>query len=599
MKKLVDAVLSDHFDPNCTTVCATVHGDQGCGKSTLMNALCHQREIKKYFKDGFLFIQLGTHPDTCTKLSQLYHLLTNKELKAKEDTGNMDIVISELRHVTGFYFRYLLVIIEDMWDITDIEPYLSAFSNCKVVVTTQDSSLVTDIPSSTYIEVSHMERREAFSMLYKGIVDISIQLPKESAKCLEKLVDDLRSWPMYLYLVRGQIMHHMKFQKMQFADALEMVTRKLSNCGLGIYADDKQRSNRKHAEKPCIECAIQMLDDTERNRLLSVIFYAGVRCPLPKPVVEKIWEISTVNASKLFTKLEYCSIFLSSGIYTAPSNVELTCVQVHSVVAQYVIDTTDSLRVIQMWPLKSLMLPLIDDELQLSFPQYSEDDRSDVEEYLKNTCKRLDHRWLAENVMYLTRGAFYDPHFIIYQLKCLQLRIRGRPDLVPEETVQLIVDECVKILKGLPSKLSFFNRKFNRLLFENDHEGLIDLFNKTCTDNSVAKAAEKCIKLFESVAEYCHNVILDWINDAKEQIQLLLSQYHENTLLILPQAKLYIKLRKDIIEALVSDTKKWKSLSEYVKSELKERLAAVESECKNRTREISSKHIHQKLRCIL
>ena len=599
MKKLVDAVLSDHFDPNCTTVCATVHGDQGCGKSTLMNALCHQREIKKYFKDGFLFIQLGTHPDTCTKLSQLYHLLTNKELKAKEDTGNMDIVISELRHVTGFYFRYLLVIIEDMWDITDIEPYLSAFSNCKVVVTTQDSSLVTDIPSSTYIEVSHMERREAFSMLYKGIVDISIQLPKESAKCLEKLVDDLRSWPMYLYLVRGQIMHHMKFQKMQFADALEMVTRKLSNCGLGIYADDKQRSNRKHAEKPCIECAIQMLDDTERNRLLSVIFYAGVRCPLPKPVVEKIWEISTVNASKLFTKLENCSIFLSSGIYTAPSNVELTCVQVHSVVAQYVIDTTDSLRVIQMWPLKSLMLPLIDDELQLSFPQYSEDDRSDVEEYLKNTCKRLDHRWLAENVMYLTRGAFYDPHFIIYQLKCLQLRIRGRPDLVPEETVQLIVDECVKILKGLPSKLSFFNRKFDRLLFENDHEGLFDLFNKTCTDNSVAKAAEKCIKLFESVAEYCHNVILDWINDAKEQIQLLLSQYHENTLLILPQAKLYIKLRKDIIEALVSDTKKWKSLSEYVKSELKERLAAVESECKNRTREISSKHIHQKLRCIL
>ena len=62
---------------------------------------------------------------------------------------------------------------------------------------------------------------------------------------------------------------------MQFADALQMVTRKLSNCGLGIYADDKQRHDRKHAEKPCIECTIQMLDDIERNCLLSVIFYAG------------------------------------------------------------------------------------------------------------------------------------------------------------------------------------------------------------------------------------------------------------------------------------------------------------------------------------
>ena len=596
MKQLVDAVLSDLFDPNCTTVCATVHGDQGCGKSTLVNALCHQREIKEHFKDGFLFIQLGTHPDTCTKLSQLYHLLTNKELKAKEDTGNMDIVISELRHVTAFYFRYLLVIIEDLWDITDIEPYLSAFSNCKVVVTTQDSSLVTDIPSSTYIEVAHMEKREALSMLYKGIVDISIQLPKESVKCLENLVVDLRLWPMYLYLVRGQIIHHMKFQKMQFPDALEMVTRKLSNCGLGIYADNEQRLNRKHAEKPCIECTIQMLDDTERNRLLSVIFYAGVRHPLPKPVVERIWEISAVNASKLFTKLEHCSIFLCSDIYTAPSNVELTCIQVHPIIAQHVLDNTDSLRVIQMWPLKSLMLPLIHDELQLSFPQYSEDDRSDVEEYLKDTCKRLDHRWLAENVMYLTRGAFYDPHFIIYQLKCLQLRIRGRPDLVPDETVRLITDECVKVLKGLPRKLSMFNRKFDRLLFENDYDGLIDLFDKTCTDTAVAKAAEKCVRLFESVAEYCHNVILDWINDARQQLQLLLSQYHENTLLILPQAKLYIELRKDIIEALVSDTRKWPSLSKFVKSELKERLAAIECDCKNKTQEVSSKHIHQKLK---
>ena len=595
MKQLVDAVLSDQFDRNCTTVCATVYGDEGCGKSTLMNELCHQCDIQKHFKDGFLFIQLGVNPDTCTKLSQLYYLLTNKELKSKEDTGNMDIVISELRHVTGFHFRYLLVIIEDIWDITDIDPYLSAFSNCKVVVTTQDSSIITDIPSLEYIEVSRMERNEVFSMLYKGIVDISIQLPRESAKCLERLVDDLCLWPLYLYLVRGQIIHHVKFQKMQFADALKMVTRKLSNCGLGIYADDKQHNDRKHAEKPCIECTTQMLDDMEKNRLLSVIFYAGAGCPLPKPVVEKIWEISEVNASKLFTKLENSSIFICSDIYTAPCNVKQTCVQVHPVLAQYVLDNTDPLRVIQLWPLKTLMLPLIDDELQLSFPQHSEEDQSDVEEYLKHTCKRIDYKWLAENVMYLTRGAFYDPHFIMYQLKCLKLRIRNRPDLVPDDTVQFISNECLKILHELPGKLSRFNRKVDRLLYKNDHDGLIELFTQTCTDNSVAKAAEKCVKLFDSVAEFCHDVILQWINDTKEQLKLLLSEYNENALLILPQAKLYIELRKDITVALVTDTRKWKKLSGYVKHDLKEHLAAIERQCRVKTQEISLRHIHQKL----
>jgi len=595
MRQLVDAIFNAEFDTNSITACATVVGDKGSGKSTLMNALCQQSAIRKHFKDGFLFVKLGTHPDACTKLSQLYHLLTNKEFKAKEDIGNMDI-IAELRQVTGCYFCFLLVIIEDLWDINDIEPYLSAFSNCKVVVTTtQDSNITNDIPSLTHIEVSQMERSEAFSMLFKGIVDISIELPEESAKCLEKLVDDLRLWPMYLYLVRGQILHHMKFQKMHFIDALEMVTRKLSNCGLGIYADEIQRNDRKHAEIPCIKCAIQMLDDSEKERLHTIIFYAGVRCLLPKSIIEKIWDISTANVDRLFTKLVNSSIFLCSDEYTAPFNVKQMCVQVHSIVAQYVLESTDSLKVIHMWPLKSLMLPLIRDELQLSFPQHFEDDKLDDEEYLKCTCKRIDYIWLAENIMYLTRGAFYDPHFIIYQLKCLKLRIRGRPDLVPNEMVQLITDECLKILRELPGKLNDFNRKFDGLLFENDHDGLIELCSKICTDDSVAKAAEKCVRLFESVAEFCHNVILQWINDAKEQIQLLLSEYHENKLLVLQHVKLYIELRSEIIKDLISNPTKWRKLSLYVKSELKDRLAAVESECRVKTQKISSRHVHQKL----
>ena len=590
MKQLVDAVLNQNFDANCTSVCATVYGEEGSGKSTLMNALCHQRDIEKYFKDGFLFIHLGTPPDTCTKLSQLYNLLTNEE-----GAGDMHIIISQLRQVTGHHFCYLLVIIEDALDITDVDPYLQAFSSCKVVVTGRDSTLSRYITSSTEILVSEMEREEAVSMLQNGIVDIPIKVPEEVTKCCDKLVDDLHLWPLYLYLVRGQIMHHVKFQKMQFAEALKMVTQKLSNCGLGIYADDKQRHDRKHAEKPCIECTIKILDDTEKNCLLSVIFYAGAGCPLSKLVVEKLWEISKVNTSRIFTKLENSSVLICSDIYTAPFNVKQTCVQVHPVLAQYILNKTDPLKVIQLWPLKMLMLPLIQDELRLSFPQYSEEDQSDDEEYLKQTCKRIDHKWLAENVMYLTRSAFYDPHFIMYQLKFLKIHIRDRSDLVPNDKVQLIMDECLQILHELPGKLSRFNKQVDRLLYENDHDGLIELFTQTCTDNSVAKAAEKCLRLLESVSEFCHNVILQWINDTMEQLKLLLSEYSENALLILPQAKLYIELRKEITVALVTDKTKWKKLSDYVKTELKEHLAAIERQCKVKTQEISLKHIHQKL----
>ena len=267
-----------------------------------------------------------------------------------------------------------------------------------------------------------------------------------------------------------------------------------------------------------------------------------------------------------------------------------TCVQVHPVLAQHVHDNTDPLRVIQLWPLKTSMLPLIDDELQLSFPQHSEEDQSDVEEYLKHTCKGIDYKWLAENVMYLTRGAFYDPHFIMYQLKSLKMHIKDKPDLVPDDRVQLIMDECLQILHELPGKLSKFNRKVDRLLFENDHDGLIELFTKTCMDDSVARAADKCVKLFEGVAKFCQNKTLQWVNDTKEQLKLLLSEYNENTLLILPQAKRYIELRKDITVALVTDARKWNALSNYVKFNLKEHLADIERKYKIKIQEISASH---------
>ena len=158
----------------------------------------------------------------------------------------------------------------------------------------------------------------------------------------------------------------------------------------------------------------------------------------------------------------------------------------------------------------------------------------------------------------------------MYQLKSLKMHIRDKPDLVPDDRVQLIMDERLQILHELPDKLSRFNRKVDRLLFENDHDGLIKLFTKTCMDDSVARAAEKCVKLFESVAKFCQNKILQWINDTKEQLKLLLSEYNENALLILPQAKLYIELWKDINVALVNDTRKWNALSDYIKFNLKE-----------------------------
>jgi len=595
MKHLFDAVLCCEIDSSTITICANVVGCAGSGKSTLMKALCHQTKIKNYFKDGFLFVHLGAHPDPSTTLSQLYYLLTKKEIKAKEDNGHLDVIVSELRHITANYFSHLLVIIEDVWDSIELEWYTTAFSNCKVIATMQDQSIADEIPSYNCIEMPQMETSEAVIMLTNGISDISVQLPKQSADCLEKLVVDLQLCPLLLYLVRGQLLHHSAFQNMSFSDALEIVVRKLHNCGLAAIGHSDMANKQKHAEKACIDCTVQMLDDTEKSRLLSVVFYAGTGNPIPQTVVEEMWEVGKREYKNLYAKLEECSLFLSCESYVAPTNVKIACVQVHPVVAKYLIDNTDTLKVLQVWPMKSLMLPMIRHQLQLCLPKDNRSSQRDLDDFLRDTCVRIDHEYLAENVAYLVRGAFYDPHLIIYQLTCLNLRVRNRPDLVPDKNVQLITDECKKILQDAPNKMRDFNREFEKLLFENDHDGLITLFEKLCTDNPVTKTASKCVALFKNVADFCHNMVLHWINDANEQLQLLLLEYHENTCLILPQLKIYIKLRQNIVRSLTVDSTKWRKLKEYTETELSKELEAVENTCKIKTQHISTKYLHQKL----
>ena len=200
-----------------------------------------------------------------------------------------------------------------------------------------------------------------------------------------------------------------------------------------------------------------------------MVFYAGTGNPIPQSIVEEMWEIGKRDYKNLYAKLEECSLFLSCEMYMAPMNIKLACVQVHPVVAKYLIDNTDSLRALQVWPMKSLMLPLIRRQLQLCLPK-GVGSSQHLDDFLRDTCVQIDHQHLAENVAYLIRGAFYDPHLIIYQLTCLNLRVRNRPDLVPDTQVQLITDECKKILQDAPNKLRDFHRGFEKLLFENDHE---------------------------------------------------------------------------------------------------------------------------------
>jgi len=150
--------------------------------------------INLNFKDGVMFTELGPQAtDPSIKLSQLFHLLTDKYLKQ----GDINHSEQEINQFTSLYCCNLLVIIDNVWHVEDAEPIVKVFGNCKIVITTRMNDIKQYIPTKQVVSLGPMEQNEAISLLTSGVIDIS-QLSQEDLSLLDELAQDVHLWPLLL-----------------------------------------------------------------------------------------------------------------------------------------------------------------------------------------------------------------------------------------------------------------------------------------------------------------------------------------------------------------------------------------------------------------
>ena len=129
LEAIVNKLTEDDGLPTVGTT-VTISGVGGVGKSTLAKALCNNLRIRNYFLDGFLWIRLGPLPvSPAIKLGQLYHLLTNRT-----EVGNQGYFTDKLQTLVTNHLHKLLVIIDDVWKVSDALVYTQVFNGCKIVI---------------------------------------------------------------------------------------------------------------------------------------------------------------------------------------------------------------------------------------------------------------------------------------------------------------------------------------------------------------------------------------------------------------------------------------------------------------------------------
>ncbi|NCR65376.1 MAG: trypsin-like serine protease, partial [Microcystis aeruginosa LL11-07] len=190
--KLKELLLSEATDNTGTLVISAIYGLGGIGKSTLAAALAQDQAVQAYFPDGIFWATLGQQPDILSFLYGWIQALGDYDFKP------MSVDAASLQLRTLLADKKALLVVDDLWNVGDIEPFQIAGNNCKLLVTTRE----VPVKGATPYNLDVMTESQSLALLRGYLGSELTAKEQEQAKNLAKTVGYL---PLALELGAAQV----------------------------------------------------------------------------------------------------------------------------------------------------------------------------------------------------------------------------------------------------------------------------------------------------------------------------------------------------------------------------------------------------------
>ena len=602
MDEIATKLLQATNDPNKCETTLTITGAGGFGKTTTVISLCHYTPIIEAFTDGFLFIELGPQAtDPSIKLKEIYNLL------AGEQCG-LNVVHHKIIQFTSDYYRNLLVIIDDVWHVEDAEPLVKAFSNCKIILTTRMNDIEQYIPSKHSVIIGPMTQHEAITLLTSGVIDSS-QLSQEDVNLLGEIAHDVHLWPLLLWLITRQLFHCLKQRQFSYHRAIQNIQVKLRDKGLTAFDKNNIEAiskSRKVAVKACIEITLESLSKSITDKLKTLILQTGIGASFQTAVLNILWNISEEAADDTIQKLyDYGLVqYTDIAISTDDNNLMQHCVEVHTVISQYIIECLDSYEAYTLSPTGGLnTAQSVHDRLK-SILQQSHDTHDPLSltpvECLKYWLRMIEDISLPFIFKSINMFTVTDSYAVILMLQQINDSLMNFPHtidlllLVGTEINSLIAD-CKRTLRDVHKLSRRLNQSVQRNTFAKNFDKLIQTVEEFIVNYPVCNTAQRAVVMVKKVIKYCDGDLLHFMKMRCEELQMMTPDYHRIVLVILPRVKLYVKVRNRITSALCSGSSAIESTHNYlVTGKHYEEFELVKTKYFNKIQEIAPIYIYQK-----
>jgi len=192
LQNLRETLVSDATDSRNVALTA-VRGMGGIGKSVMSIAICHDAVIQDAFPDGIFWLEIGREvPNVLEKMRIVGTTLGD----STEQYGSIDSAEARLREILPN--KACLLILDDVWDKRVIQPFLIRSAQSRILITTRDGQISTDLGASE-IRLGKLSEAQGRELLMKWA-----KIAERTTE-LDEIVRVLDGHPLALKIVGAKI----------------------------------------------------------------------------------------------------------------------------------------------------------------------------------------------------------------------------------------------------------------------------------------------------------------------------------------------------------------------------------------------------------